>query len=103
MPPYQSMSTLLNHGPFAVRRERVERSGTGSRSLCRAERFAKGRVTYRRGAFLQRERVKSSTGSEAMKARRNRATEAGGRAATERKAHSLPGTEWRDGNGPGAS
>jgi len=34
----------------------------------------------------QRERVKSRTKSEAMKARRNRATGAGGRAATERKA-----------------
>ena len=46
--------------------------------------------------------MKSSTGSEASKARQTRATEAGGRAATERKALSLPGMEWRGGNGPGA-
>ncbi len=46
--------------------------------------------------------MKSSTRSEASKARQTRATGAGGRAATERKALSLPGTEWRDGNGPGA-
>ena len=35
-----------NHYPFALRRERVERGGTGSLSLCRAHRNAKGRVIH---------------------------------------------------------
>ena len=35
-----------NQYPFAIRRERVECSGTGSLSLCRADRNAKGRVIH---------------------------------------------------------
>lgn len=43
----------------------------------------------------QRERVKSSTRSEASKARQNRATEAGGRAATEPEGDALESTLQR--------